>query len=109
MLAYKDQTDVFYENPAHYLETHFPSHVDPSFPPSPLPRSRPGVAADASYPWRHEWPQNLVFFGALLKEDGVRDLLGRLGYEQVWYKDSLWEEDSRRRGGVQVWRYRLAK
>ncbi|KAI1794633.1 Alg9-like mannosyltransferase family-domain-containing protein [Ganoderma leucocontextum] len=109
VFEYKDQTDVFYENPVRYLDTHFPQDVDPTFPPSPLPRSRPGVAADASYPWRHEWPQNVVFFGALLEQDGVHDLLGRLGYEPVWYKGSLWEEDSRRRGGVQVWRYRPAK
>ncbi|EJF66110.1 hypothetical protein DICSQDRAFT_97929 [Dichomitus squalens LYAD-421 SS1] len=104
-VGYKDQTDVFYEDPVKYLETHFPHHVNPNFPPSPLPRSRPGVAADATYPWRHEWPQSLVFFGALLEENGVRDLLIQLGYKEVWHVGSLWEEDSRRRGGVHVWQH----
>ena len=96
---------MFYEDPVNYLQTRFPHHVNPRFPPSPLPRSRPGVVADATYPWRHEWPQNLIFFGALLEENGTRDLLVRLGYKEVWHSGSFWEEDSRRRGGVRVWRY----
>ncbi len=56
--------------------------------------------------WRHEWPQDLVFFGALLDQEGVRDLLDQQGYEEVWSADYGWEGDGRRKGGVRVWRYR---
>ncbi|TFK92281.1 glycosyltransferase family 22 protein [Polyporus arcularius HHB13444] len=102
---YKDQTDIFYESPVRYLETRFPKEVNPSFPPSPLPRSNPGVVSSNTHPWQHEWPQNLVFFGALLEHDGMRDLLTRQGYQEVWQAEYGWEGDGRRKGGVHVWRY----
>ncbi|KAI0707643.1 Alg9-like mannosyltransferase family-domain-containing protein [Earliella scabrosa] len=101
---YKDQTDVFYESPIQYLTSRFPKEVDPSFPPSPIPRSAPGVATANPYPWRHEWPQNLVLFGALLEEEGVVDLLSKQGYKEVWSAEYGWEGDERRKGGVRVWR-----
>ncbi|KAI0372949.1 glycosyltransferase family 22 protein [Pilatotrama ljubarskyi] len=104
--AYKDQTDVFYESPLQYLKTRFPDRVDASFPPSPLPRSQPGTDTHGMYPWRHEWPQNLVFFGALLEQPGVHELLVGLGYGEVWRAEHGWEGDSRRKGGVRVWRYK---
>lgn len=104
---YKDQTDVFYDDPLEYLATRFPQRVDPTFPRSRLPSSRPGTFAEGElYPWRHEWPQNLVLFGALLEADGIRELLSRVGYEEVWRAEYGWEGDGRRRGGVRVWRYR---
>ena len=89
-----------------YIATRFPSHVDPTFPPSPFPSSRPGVITETTYPWRHEWPQNLVFFGALLDIEGMRDVLSRVGYKEVWHAEYGWEGDSRRTGGVRVWRHR---
>ncbi|OSD08566.1 glycosyltransferase family 22 protein [Trametes coccinea BRFM310] len=101
---YKDQTDVFYESPLEYLKTRFPHHVNVAFPPSPLPRSKPGLDTDELYPWRHEWPQNLVFFGALLEQPGVRELFLDLGYREVWKAEYGWEGDGRRKGGVRVWR-----
>ncbi|EIW60158.1 glycosyltransferase family 22 protein [Trametes versicolor FP-101664 SS1] len=103
---YQDQTDVFYASPLEYLETRFPDRVNATFPPSFLPRSKPGVDAGEIHPWRHEWPQNLVFFGALLDDPDVRKLLLALGYEEEWKAEYGWEGDSRRRGGVRVWRYR---
>ena len=105
MSEYKDQTDIFYESPIQYLETRFPKQVDPSFPASPHPRSMPGVATAVAYPWQHEWPQNVVFFGALLEQEGVRDLLLHQGYDKVWQAEYGWEGDERRKGGVHVWRY----
>jgi phosphatidylinositol glycan class B len=55
--------------------------------------------------WKHEWPQNLVMFGALLEEPNVRQILMEKGYVQVWYGINGWEEDERRRGGVVVWKW----
>ncbi|RPD66390.1 glycosyltransferase family 22 protein [Lentinus tigrinus ALCF2SS1-7] len=102
---YKDQTDIFYESPIQYLKTRFPKRVDPRFLPSPLPRSKPGVTTVDPHPWQHEWPQNLVFFGALLEHEGVRDVLLRHGYQEVWQAEYGWEGDGRRKGGVRVWRF----
>ncbi|KAH9901522.1 glycosyltransferase family 22 protein [Cubamyces lactineus] len=103
--TYQDQTDVFYRSPIEYLTTRFPERVDPAFPPSPFPRSAPGLQTDASYPWKHEWPQNLVFFGALLEQPGIKDVLLRKGYGEVWSAEYGWEGDDRRKGGVRVWRH----
>ncbi|KAI0723981.1 Alg9-like mannosyltransferase family-domain-containing protein [Cerioporus squamosus] len=102
---YKDQTDIFYESPIQYLETRFPKQVNTSFPPSPLPRSKPGVVSADPHPWQHEWPQNLVFFGALLEHEDVRNLLARHGYQEVWQAEYGWEDDGRRKDGVRVWRH----
>ncbi|KAI0309180.1 glycosyltransferase family 22 protein [Amylostereum chailletii] len=110
--AYRDQTDVFYASPAAYLAAHFPPRVDARFPPSPRPTTPPGTvlsAADAA--WAHAWPSHLVFFGALLRDDGgadVRPRLEGLGYREVWAAGSGLEEDRRRRGGVRVWKYDAA-
>ncbi|CDO73566.1 Glycosyltransferase Family 22 protein [Trametes cinnabarina] len=104
VLEYKDQTDVFYESPMRYLKTRFPASVNLAFPPSPLPRSKPGLEIPKLHPWRHEWPQNLVFFGALLEEPGLQELFLDLGYREVWKAEYGWEGDNRRKGGVRVWR-----
>ena len=102
---YKGQTDIFYSSPIAYIQSRFPDTVDLSFPPSPYPSTIPGTKTSDSQPWQHEWPQNIVLFGSLLQEQGVRELLIQKGYRQVWGEDGSWEEDPRRRGGVQVWRY----
>ena len=73
--TYRDQTDVFFDSPQDYIRKYFPEKVNPSFPPSPFPTSLPGtptVLSDKSgkYPWAHEWPQYLIFFGALLEKGG---------------------------------------
>ncbi|KAH9948858.1 Alg9-like mannosyltransferase family-domain-containing protein [Amylocystis lapponica] len=103
--GYRDQTDVFYAAPAEYLRARFPRAVDPAFPPSPFPCSRPGAPASLHDGWRHEWPQNIVLFGALLEAPGVRGVLEAMGYEEVWGMERGWEGDPRRRGGVRVWQY----
>ncbi|KAJ6525673.1 glycosyltransferase family 22 protein [Mycena capillaripes] len=109
--TYRDQTTVFFASPHMYLEQRFPQSVDPAFPLSPFPTSVPGVLQSATakpnqYPWVHTWPQHLVFFGALLREDGVQKLLEQRGYTRVWSAGREWEGDSdERKGGVQVWRY----
>ncbi|KAI0061234.1 glycosyltransferase family 22 protein [Artomyces pyxidatus] len=102
--TYRDQTDVFYASPHAYLATYFPPRVDRAFPPSPYPRSVAGASPSAA-PWQHEWPSHLVFFGALLKSEDMEDLLGRMGYAEVWRAGNGLEEDWRRRGGVRVWRF----
>lgn len=112
--AYKDQTTVFFDSPMTYLETYFPETVDPSFPPSSSPTSIPGNPAPepiiidngrVMYPWKHEWPRHLVFFGHLLKQGGVKTLLEKKGYEEVWKAGREWEGEGNRLGGVRIWKW----
>lgn len=102
---YKDQTDVFYASPVAYLQDRFPLTVDPSFPPSPFPTSIAGSGANDIQAWKHEWPQNIVLFGSLLEIPALESLLQAKGYGQVWDGEGGWDDDPRRRGGVQVWRF----
>ena len=48
-----------------------------------------------------------MFFGALIEDsddgDMIAKYLTRLGYREVWSVGNGFEEDWRRRGGVQVW------
>jgi phosphatidylinositol glycan class B len=111
--GYEDQTDVFYQDPTAYLATYFPASVHPSFPPSPYPVTIPGSMPPSAirstegpaYPWRHEWPRFLVFFSALLTEPGVKATLTHAGYTRIWRTWNGFEEDERRRGGVEVWKW----
>lgn len=100
------QERVFYDDPTRYLEHRFPASVDPSFPASPLPASKPGDGLTTE--WEHTWPSHLAFFGALMDQDqGVRHLLQKRGYDKTWSSGNGWEEDERRRGGIQVWAWSL--
>ena len=111
--TYMDQTNFFYNSPIHYLKSYFPQHVDPLFPASPFPTSIPGTvthfktlpSGERTYPWKHEWPRYLVFFGNLLQENGVRQLLNEKGYKQVWKGGREWEGEGKRKGGVMVWKW----
>jgi len=109
LTTYQDQTDVFFHSPHDYLQKYFPSRVNPLFPPSSFPTSLPGVPAPSSdsdaYPWAHEWPRYLVFFGALLREEGVQVLLEEKGFREVWKKGREWEGEGHRTGGVRVWQW----
>ncbi|KAL6305282.1 glycosyltransferase family 22 protein [Sparassis latifolia] len=102
--VYKDQTDIFYDSPATYFRTYFPSAVDPTFPPSSFPCTTPASDISESERWSHEWPQHVVIFGALLDMPEVRGLLEGFGYAESWRMGG-WEADVRRRGGVRIWRY----
>ncbi|TFK76245.1 glycosyltransferase family 22 protein [Pluteus cervinus] len=115
---YHDQTDVFYISPKAYLEHYFPTVVNASFPLSPLSTSIPGAPAPhrtippqtthdgvVGYPWRHEWPRRLVFFGSLLGREGVRELLISRGYVEEWKRGREWEGEGNRKGGVRVWKW----
>ena len=104
---YKDQTDVFYASPLMYLQDRFPPKVDPTFPPSPCPFSPPGNESSKAA-WKHEWPQYLVSFGALLEEQPIEQLLTELGYNVVWHRETGFEGDPRRRGGISVMSVRPA-
>jgi len=110
LLTYRDQTDLFFNEPIDYITTAFPRNVDPGFPRSPYPTSIPDTYPQAntemSYPWKHEWPRHLVFFGALLRRQGVREILEEKGYKKVWAGGSEWEGEGERKGGVQVWSWR---
>ncbi|KAF5380866.1 hypothetical protein D9615_004140 [Tricholomella constricta] len=104
--TYRDQTDVFFHSPVEYLQSRFPAHVNLSFPLSPFPSSISGAPAPDGYPWAHEWPRYLVFFGTLLEEEGVQNLLEAKGYGEVWRKGRSWEGEGLRKGGVRVWKWR---
>lgn len=79
--------------------------VDPNFPPSPLPITRPGQTLTGTTEWRHEWPRYLVCFSALLDDAEVAQLLYKQGYRTAWRENHGWEGDSRRRGGVVVLKF----
>jgi phosphatidylinositol glycan class B len=98
--TYKDQTDVFYEDPPAYLQARFPAIVDPTFPPAPCPMTTTPACS-----WQHEWPRFLVLFGALLDEPRINATLTEKGYTQTWHGMNGFEEDTRRRGGVCVWQW----
>ncbi|KAJ7272017.1 glycosyltransferase family 22 protein [Mycena haematopus] len=109
-VTYRDQTTVFFASPHMYLNERFPQSVDSAYPLSPFPTSVPGAiqstAEPDQYPWVHEWPQYLVFFGALLHEQGVRQLLEERGYTEIWMAGRAWEGDcDERKGGVKVWKH----
>ncbi|PPQ81643.1 hypothetical protein CVT24_004201 [Panaeolus cyanescens] len=109
---YKDQTAVFFDAPADYLTRYFPHEVNTSFPPSPFPASVAGKPSPVPvlhdgvllYPWRHEWPLYLAFFGDLLRQTGIRDKLETKGYHEVWTAGRQWEGEDTRTGGVRVWK-----
>ncbi|KAI6022743.1 glycosyltransferase family 22 protein [Pisolithus marmoratus] len=115
--GYRDQTDLFFESPITYILSHFPSQVDPSFPPSPFPSSMPDVSFVGTLGeiesrsrswdmgWRHEWPRYIVMFGALLQEPGILSLLQEKGYREIWKGGGEWDGDARRKGGVRVWKH----
>ena len=100
--TYRDQTGVFYDSPLSYLLTRFPATVDPTFPPSPYPSTPAGMIV-WDKPWSHTWPSHIVLFGDLLTRDGVRELLEKKGYREVWVGRNGWEEDDKRQGGVRIW------
>lgn len=114
---YRDQTDIFFESPISYMKTHFPAHVNPTFPLSPFPFSVPNAtfiqalqaietqSGSWDLGWQHEWPRYLVFFGALLEEPGIRSLFGGNGYVEVWRGGWQWQGEGKRTGGVRVWAY----
>ncbi|TFK42364.1 Alg9-like mannosyltransferase family-domain-containing protein [Crucibulum laeve] len=109
LAVYHDQTDVFFSSPISYLKTYFPKKVNPSFPQSPFPTSIPGAPSLQSengiYPWKHEWPRHLIFFGDLLRQDGVKSLLEQQGYKEVWKGGREWEGEGQRKGAVRVWKW----
>ncbi|KAH9843180.1 Alg9-like mannosyltransferase family-domain-containing protein [Rhodofomes roseus] len=105
LTSYRDQTDIFYESPANYLRTRFPGSVDPAFPASPMPSTPPGATLPDHGDWKHEWPEYLVMFGALLHDGEVQSTLESKRYREVWKMESGWEGDRRRQGGVRVWRF----
>lgn len=99
------------------MRTHFPSHVDTSYPPSAFPSSVPNVkfvetlqvveqsSRSWDLGWQHEWPQYIVLFGTLLREPGVLDLFRNQGYEEAWKGGFEWEGEGQRRGAVRVWKH----
>ncbi|KAH7107666.1 Alg9-like mannosyltransferase family-domain-containing protein [Auriculariales sp. MPI-PUGE-AT-0066] len=102
LTTYRDQTRVFYDDPVVYLRKHFPRRVDKHFPPSPLPSTPPGRAPVS---WSHSWPSHLVLFGALLEMPEVKTLLTETGYREDVRFVNGFEEDEKRRGGIQLWRW----
>ncbi|TCD66007.1 glycosylphosphatidylinositol anchor biosynthesis [Steccherinum ochraceum] len=101
---YKDQAAVFFSSPITYLQTRFPPQVDPTFPPSPKPFT---VAShqERLHDWKHEWPQYIIAFGALLREPRVGDYFAAKGYGIVWEEEYGWDGDESRQGGVKVWKH----
>jgi len=109
LAAYRDQTDVFLNSPRDYMGTYFPQDVNSNFPQSPYPNSIPGqpnyMPIAGVYQWKHEWPRYLVFFGHLLKQEGIQALLAEKGYIEIWKDGPEWQGEGSRKGGVRVWKW----
>ncbi|KAK0549103.1 glycosylphosphatidylinositol anchor biosynthesis [Tilletia horrida] len=123
--TYRDQTKVFFEDPLGYLQTRFPSLVDPNFPPSPFLPAAPGVnctsgrQAENHPDWKHAWPSHFALFETLLDRKGVikngnqgtvRDFLREKGYAEVkriW--NGVGSDDENRWGDVLVLAWQGAK
>ncbi|KXN91514.1 GPI mannosyltransferase 3 [Leucoagaricus sp. SymC.cos] len=107
LTLYRDQTDLFFDSPLDYIASTFPRIVNPEFPRSTYPASAPETPSPNDsgilYPWKHEWPRYLVFFGALLQREGVQEVFEEKGYVEVWRKGREWEGEGERKGGVCVW------
>ncbi|KAG8927178.1 glycosylphosphatidylinositol anchor biosynthesis [Tulasnella sp. 417] len=81
-----------------------PLSVDSGFPPSPLPSSPPGDSSVTD--WIYAWPSHLAFFGHLTHtHPEIEQILRQKGYQVTWETGNGWEEDERRRGGIQVWSF----
>lgn len=86
---YKDESDIFYEDPVKFIKTKFP------------PISQIDVKAKGLYPM--SWPSHLIFFGAL-QEQIDEALEGSEAYlECARFFNSHFHEDWRRRGDVVVY------
>jgi len=48
----------------------------------PAPEPIVSEAGQLLYPWKHEWPRYLIFFGHLLKQEGVKTYLEGKGYKE---------------------------
>jgi len=124
---YLDQTTAFYFSPTEYLQDYFPPSVDDSFPASPRPTSDPAASGllpartNTRYAksgfffvddWKYSWPEYLVMFGVLpnvASHDGsgtVGSFLREKGYAHTWRTFNGYEEDDKRRGGIEVWRWK---
>ncbi|KAI9728738.1 MAG: glycosylphosphatidylinositol anchor biosynthesis [Chrysothrix sp. TS-e1954] len=108
---YKDEADIFYENPVSWMETHMGPILTES-----EPRAATAIAvsnkADSMKQWmdtkawkgRRPWPRYVVFFAQL--EPDIKTVLGREGsrYAECWRGfNSHWHDDWRRQGDVVVW------
>jgi phosphatidylinositol glycan class B len=124
---YLDQTTAFYFSPLKYLQDYFPPSVDGSFPASPRPTSDPRstdlmpIRTNTRYAksgflfvddWEYSWPEHLVMFGVLpevVNRDNsstVGSFLMKKGYSRTWRTFNGFEEDEKRRGGVEVWSWK---
>jgi GPI mannosyltransferase 3 len=124
---YLDQTTAFYFSPVEYLQDYFPPSVHGSFPASPRPASDPRssdllpVRTNTRYAksgfffvddWEYSWPQHLVMFGVLPKvasrdkSSTVGSFLTKKGYSRTWRTFNGFEEDEKRKGGVEVWSWK---
>ncbi|KAG0124191.1 mannosyltransferase [Tuber indicum] len=92
-LAYLDEADRFYASPTEFLETKFPT--PPSTGRNPMKRMLEEKT--------HQWPDRLVFFGAL--EDIIKSYLGPdTEYEECKrFFNSHAHDDSRREGDVIIY------
>ena len=92
---YLDEADVFYTDPAAWLESNMQS-LGVRKDGSPIGGLATGVVK------RREWPQYLIFFEQL--KPLLEEKMDGSGYEECWREfNTHWHDDWRRKGDVVVW------
>ncbi|KAK5746419.1 glycosylphosphatidylinositol anchor biosynthesis [Elasticomyces elasticus] len=93
---YEDEADVFYNDPASWIDANLKDRKSMSLTDSEVMKPR---ARDEA---RRDWPEYLVFFEHLEPFVGV--YLRETRYEECWRTfNTHWHDDGRRRGDVVVW------
>ncbi|KAK3633648.1 glycosylphosphatidylinositol anchor biosynthesis [Elasticomyces elasticus] len=93
---YEDEADVFYNDPASWIDANLKDRKSMSLTDSEVLEPRAGDEA------RRDWPEYLVFFEhlELITSVVVRDTR----YQECWRTfNTHWHDDGRRRGDVVVW------
>ncbi|KAK4972424.1 glycosylphosphatidylinositol anchor biosynthesis [Elasticomyces elasticus] len=93
---YEDEADVFYNDPASWIDANLKDRKSMSLTDSEVLEPRVGNEA------RRDWPEYLVFFEHL--EPIVSAVLRETRYKECWRTfNTHWHDDGRRRGDVVVW------
>ncbi|KAK5702147.1 glycosylphosphatidylinositol anchor biosynthesis [Elasticomyces elasticus] len=93
---YEDEADVFYNDPASWIDANLKDRKLISLTDSEVLKPRAGDEA------RRDWPEYLVFFEHLELITSV--VLRDTRYQECWRTfNTHWHDDGRRRGDVVVW------
>ena len=93
--TYQDEADVFYSQPALWINANMKSNIFPGDATS-------GESVDINSVQKRDWPEYLVFFEQL--KPIIDEVLGGTRYRKCWRGfNTHWHDDRRRQGDVIVW------